>query len=95
MLREACVCKCDASMCVRIHLWPLRRDDSSHVLIGVAGSCRSDWRRGNVGVMIGQSACRLLALAREAIDSTRAGASGILQSAPTTSPPSAENRPSF
>ncbi len=35
------------------------------------------------GVRIGQSVCRLLALALEAIDSTRAGASGSLLSAAT------------
>ncbi len=37
-------------------------------MINVAKAC--------VGVPIGQSACRFLALAREAIDSTRAGTSG-------------------
>ncbi len=37
MLREACVCKRDAPMSVRIRLWPVRRDDSSRVLIGAAG----------------------------------------------------------
>ncbi len=63
--------------------WPLRRDDSSRVVIGVAGIWRSDWHRRHVGTLIGQSACRLLALPREAIDSTRAGASGNLQSAAT------------
>ncbi len=35
------------------------------------------------GVLIGQSACRLLTFARDAIDSTRAGASGSLNSAAT------------
>ncbi len=68
------MCKRDAPKCVRIHLWPLRRDDSSRVLIGAAGVWRSDWRRRNVGPLIGQSACRLLAFVREAIDSTCAGA---------------------
>ncbi len=43
MLREACVCKRVAPKCVRIRLWPLRRDDSSRVLIGAAGMRRSDW----------------------------------------------------
>ncbi len=75
--------KRDALKCVRIHLWPLRCDDSSGALIGVAGMCRSDWRWRNVGALIGQNTCRLLALVREAIDSTRAGASGSLQSATT------------
>ncbi len=46
-----------------IRLWPLRRGDSSRVLIGSAGIWRSDWRRWNVGVLIGQGACRLLASA--------------------------------
>ncbi len=27
----------------RIHLWPLRRDDHSGVLIGAGGTRRSDW----------------------------------------------------
>ncbi len=58
MLREACVCKRDAPTCVRIRLWPLRRDDSLRVLIGAAGMWRSDWRRRDVGALIGQSACR-------------------------------------
>ncbi len=83
MLCEACVCKRDAPQCVRIRLWPLRRDDSSRVLIGAAGMCRSYWCRRNVGTLIGQRACRLLALARAAIDSTRAGASGSLKAATT------------
>ncbi len=72
MLREACVCKRDAPKCVRIRIWPLRRDVSSYVLIGAAGMWRSNWQRRDVDVLIGQSACRLLALAREAIDSTHA-----------------------
>ncbi len=63
MLREACVCRRDALECVRIHLWPLRREHRSRVLIGAAGTWRSDWRRRDVGVL-------LLALARGAIDST-------------------------
>ncbi len=79
------MCKRDAPMSVRICLWPLRRDDSSRVLIGAAWTCRSDWRMRDVGVVIGQGGCRLLALAQEAIDSTRAGASGSLHSA-TTNP---------
>ncbi len=57
--------------------------DSSRILIGAAGMWRSDWRRWNVGALIGQSTCRLLALEREAIDSTCAGASGGVQSATT------------
>ncbi len=61
MLREACEFERYAAMCVRIRLWPHRRDDSSRVLIGSAGTWRSDWRRRNVGVQIGQSACGLLA----------------------------------
>ncbi len=70
----------------RIRFCPLRRDDSSRVLIGAAGTWRSDWRRHDVGVLIGQSACRLLPLAREAIVSTRGGASGSLHSAVTSLP---------
>ncbi len=57
------MCKRDALECVRIRLWPLRREDRSRVLIGAAGTWRSDWRRWDVGVL-------LLALAREGIDST-------------------------
>ncbi len=53
MLREACVRNSDAPKWVRVRLWPLRRDDSSHVLIGAAGSWRSDWRRRDVGALIG------------------------------------------
>ncbi len=71
MLREACVWKRDAPKCIRIRLWPLRRDGSSRVVIGAAGMWRSDWRSWNVGAQIGQSACRLLALVRAAIYSTR------------------------
>ncbi len=82
-MRDVSVCKRDAPMCVRIHLWPLRRDDSSRVLVDASGMWRSDWRRWNVGALIGQSACRLLALAREVIDNTCAGTSGSLQSAST------------
>ncbi len=40
-----------------------------------------------MGALIGQSACRLLALARESIDSTRAGASRSLQLASPNSLP--------
>ncbi len=72
MLGEACVYKHDAPTCDRIRLWPLRRDDSSRVLIGANGIRRSDLRRRNVGALIGQSACRLLACARAAIDRTLA-----------------------
>ncbi len=72
------VCKRDAPTCVRVRLWPLRHDDSSRVLIGTGGLWRSDWRRWSVGVLIGQSAFRLLALPREAIESTRACACGSL-----------------
>ncbi len=60
LLREACVFSRP-----RIRLCPVRRDDSSRVLIGAAGTSRSDWRRRNVGALIGQSACRLLACACE------------------------------
>ncbi len=73
----------DAPKCVRVRLWPLRRDNSSHVLIGAAGSWRSDWRRRDVGTLIGQRACRLLAIERVVIDSSHAEASGSLQSAAT------------
>ncbi len=63
MLREARVCECGAPMCVRIQRWLLRRADRSSVLIGAIGTWRSHWRRRDVGVLIGQSVCRLLALA--------------------------------
>ncbi len=43
VLCEACVCKRYAPKCVRIRLWPVRRGDSSRVLIGAAGMWRSDW----------------------------------------------------
>ncbi len=82
-VKRVCVCNRDAPTCVRIRLWLLRLDDSSRVLIGAAGMWWPDWCRWNVGFLIGQSTCRRLALAREAIDSTRAGASGSLQSAIT------------
>ncbi len=85
VLREACVCKRDAPMCFSIRSWPLRRDDSSRVLIGAGVAWRFDWRRRDVRVLNGQSACILLALAREAIDSTPASASGCLHSAATGS----------
>ncbi len=49
----------------RLRLWPVRRDDSSRVLVGAAGRSRSDWRRRTIGAVIGQSACRLLACACE------------------------------
>ncbi len=55
MLHEACVCKRDAPMCVRIRLGPLRREDSSRVLIGAGRTWSSDWRSWDVGVVIGQS----------------------------------------
>ncbi len=45
------------------------------------------------GVLIGQSACRLLASAREAIDSTRAGTSGRLHWAATVISPLAVLNP--
>ncbi len=70
---------------VRIHLWPLTRDDSARVLIGAAGMWRSDWRRRNMGAPNGQRACRLLALARAALDSTRAAACASVQAATTVS----------
>ncbi len=66
--------KRDALRSVRIRIWPLRRDDSSRVLIGAAGVWPSKWRRRNVGALIGKRACKLLAFARDPIDSTRAGA---------------------
>ncbi len=49
MLCEACVCERDAPKCVRIRLLPVRRDDSSRVLVGAAGLWRSDWRRRKCG----------------------------------------------
>ncbi len=70
MMREAYVSKLDALTCVRFRLWTLRRDDRSRDLIGAAGTWRYDWHTRDVGVLIGQSGCRPLALAREAIDST-------------------------
>ncbi len=79
--------KRDAPTCVRIRLWPFRRDDSSRVLLGAAGLWRSDWRRRNVGALIGQIAFSLLAPARAAIDS--AWASGSVQEA--TTPPINQN----
>ncbi len=79
VLREACVFERDAPKSPGIRLWPVRRDESSRVLIGAAGRSRSDWRRRTLGALIGQSACRLLSVrVRAAIDSTRAGASGSL-----------------
>ncbi len=63
MLREACVYKCGSPKCVRIRLWSLKRENRSRVLIGAARTWRCDWCRWDVGVL-------LLALAREAIDST-------------------------
>ncbi len=81
MLREAYVFERDALRCVKIRFWPLRRADSSRALIGGAGTWRSDWHRRDEGILIGQRACALLALALEAIDSTRACASGSLHSA--------------
>ncbi len=42
-MRDTCVLSCESPMCVRIRLWPLRRDDSSRVLIGTGGTWRSDW----------------------------------------------------
>ncbi len=69
--------------CVSIRRWPLRRDDRSRVLIGAAGMWRSDWRRRNVGALIGECLYRLLALALEAIDGMRAGDSGSLQAVTT------------
>ncbi len=55
---------------VRIRLWPLRRDNSSRVLISAAGTWRSDRRRRDVGVLIGQSGCGFFGVS--APDSTRA-----------------------
>ncbi len=78
MMREAYVCKYVVPMCGRIRV--IRCEDSSRVLIGAAGTWRSDWHRRNLGALISQSAYRLLALAREAIVSTRACASGSLHS---------------
>ncbi len=56
MLREACVCKRDETTCPRIRIWPLVRDNSSRALIGAAVALRSDWRRRNEGVPVGQIA---------------------------------------
>ncbi len=58
------MCKRDASMCVKNRLWPIRHNGSLLVLIGAAGTWRSDWSRRDVGVLMGQGACRLLAVAR-------------------------------
>ncbi len=38
---------------IRIRHWPLRRDDSSRVLIGAVGTWRSDWRRWDVSALVG------------------------------------------
>ncbi len=54
--------------------WWLRHDGSSRVLIGAAEVWLSDWRPQNVGAVIGQSACRILAFARSI-----ARAQGLLQ----------------
>ncbi len=54
MLHEACVCKRDATICVRIRLWLLRRDDRSGVLVGASGAWRCDWSRRDVGALIGR-----------------------------------------
>ncbi len=70
------MCKCEAMMCVSICLWSLRRDDRSRVLVGAAETWRPDWRRRDVGVLIGQSTRMSLALGRGPIDSTRSGSSG-------------------
>ncbi len=70
-------------MLVRIRLWPLKRDESSRVLIGAAGTWPSDWRRRDVGVLIGQIAYGLLALARVANYITRVDASDNLHSSAT------------
>ncbi len=32
-------------MCVRYYLWPFRREEYSHFLIGASGTRRSDWSR--------------------------------------------------
>ncbi len=48
VLRDACVFKSDAPKSPRLRLWPVRRDDSSRVLIGAAGRSRSDWRSWKV-----------------------------------------------
>ncbi len=53
----------------RFRLWPFRRDASSRILIGAGGA--------NI-ILIGQSACRLLAFTVGAIDSMPVGASGSL-----------------
>ncbi len=65
------MCNGESLMCVSIRPWPLMRDNSSRTPIGAAGTWCSDWRRLDVSVLIGEIACRLLALVQEAIDSTR------------------------
>ncbi len=47
--------KRDAPKSPRLSFWPVRRDDSSRVLIGAAGRSRSDWRRRTVGALIGHT----------------------------------------
>ncbi len=42
LIGEACVFWRDAPKISRIRLWPVRRDDSSRVLIGAAERSRSD-----------------------------------------------------
>ncbi len=62
------MCKRDAPTWVRIRLWPLKRDDNSRVLIGVAGMWHSDWP---ARVYSNDVSTR--------IDNSRAGACGSLQ----------------
>ncbi len=45
-MRKACVCKRDALNCVRIQLWPLWLDDSSHVLMTQARESIDNPRAG-------------------------------------------------
>ncbi len=71
-MRLACF-KRDAPKSPRLRLWPVRRDDSSRVLIGAAGRSRSDWRRRSDWLERVQA---FSVRVRAAIDSTRAGARG-------------------
>ncbi len=87
VLREACVFQRDAPKSPGIRLWPVRRDESSRVLIGAAGRSRSDWRRRTLGALIGQSACRLLVCACEQKSIARAqGLAAACKAATTRAP---------
>ncbi len=68
-MRRACFSV--TCLVLEIRLRPVRRDDSSRVLIGAAGRSCSDWPERVQAFGVRE---------RAAIDNTRAGASGSLQS---------------